>query len=133
MDPDTIDLASRAVTTLMAYFMTLGKEAAKEGAKKLGSQGAEKALQLYGAVKAKLAGTPRAQALEALRDAPQDPAAQAALREALEEALQRDEALRPQIASLVAVRTDVTQSAEQKGDKNVSVQMTGAGKVVIKR
>jgi hypothetical protein len=130
MDPITTGLAASVVAALTHHFGTLGKEAAKEGAKKLGAHAAEEALQLYQRVREKLTGTPAQSSLEVLKKTPGDPVAQEQVRNAVARALEHDDGFRGDVQTLIAMQSEVSQHAEQSGDGNVNAQISGSNNQV---
>lgn len=137
MDTQLIQQLTAFLAPFLPYLLKAGEKAAEEAGKKLGEAAWERARALWSKLRPKVEARPAAQeAVQDLAAAPDDPDAQAALRQQLKKLLAEDPALAEEIARLwgeaqaaggtvitadhrsVAVGGDVSGSTIITGDRN---------------
>jgi uncharacterized membrane protein YhiD involved in acid resistance len=129
MDPATITvIASAAVQFLVPYLQEAAKTAASEIGKSSVDAAFAKAKQAYELIKGKLQRTPEGtKAIEAISQAPEDPAAQAALQTQVQESLTADDEFAKQLSDLLkqvaATKADVSFVNNIQGEVQKLVQI----------
>ena len=123
------------LTPFLPYLVKAGGEAAKEAGKKFGEAAWEQAEALWGKLHPKMEDKPAAQ--EAVQDtaaAPDDPAAQAALRLQMKKLLAEDETLAAEVARVMQEGSQVVASTviQQRAGDN-AIQIGQARDVHVKK
>ncbi len=120
MDPTALALIATTTVNVLSPFLKKFAEGIGEGATiTAGTAAWGKAAKLFDAVKSHLAGTPAEKTLEDLKAAPSDETAKAALRTALADTVDADEAFAKRLAELL-------QEADNVGiDRALSINIRG--------
>jgi hypothetical protein len=125
---DGTGMAATAMALVAPYLV----EGAKELAKKVGGEAGQRVVNLWDAVRGKLASR---EALADVEAKPGDPRRWQALEVQLEKALAADPEFRSELARLIEAipaeqRTAIQQIASVTGDRNVTAQVAGSGNQV---
>jgi hypothetical protein len=127
-----LDMIAAAV---VAYLTPYLAEAGKGAAKKVGETVAERGVQLYDTLKAKLTHPFAREALADLEKTPADADTQATFRAQLKKVLAMDPQLRDELGTLVEEFNRETGGVRQNmaitGDDNVGIQVEGSGNTVM--
>ncbi len=132
MDAQLIQQLTAFLAPFLPYLLKAGEKAAEEAGKKLGEAAWERARALWEKLRPKVEARPAAQeAVQDLAAAPDDPDAQATLRQQLKKLLAEDPALAEEIARLWGEAQAAGVTVTAAGERSVAIGGDVSGSVII--